>query len=111
MKKIKLGEICCTRSGDKGSDTNVGVIFYNSRAFNWAERELTALLVKSFFKSVVKGDVVRYSLPNLYSFNFILKDSLGGGGSDTLINDAQGKTHGQALMYMEVVVPEDILDD
>ena len=111
MKKIKLGKICCTRSGDKGSDTNVGVIFYNSKAFKWAESELTALSVKSFFKSVVKGDVIRYSLPNLYSFNFILKDSLCGGGSDTLINDAQGKTHGQALMYMEVVVPEDILDD
>ena len=111
MKRIKLGEICCTRSGDKGSDTNVGVIFYNSRAFKWAENELTASLVKSFYKGVVKGDVVRYSLPNLYAFNFILKDSLCGGGSDTLINDAQGKTHGQALMYMEVTVPEDIIND
>ena len=54
MKKIKLGEICCTRSGDKGSDTNVGVIFYNSRAFNWAERELTASLVKSFLRALLK---------------------------------------------------------
>ena len=40
------------------------------------------------------------------AFNFILGDSLGGGGSESLLNDAQGKTHGQALLIMEVDLPE-----
>ena len=41
-------------------------------------------------------------MPNLYALNFILEDSLGGGGSETLFNDAQGKTYAQALLMMKI---------
>jgi len=40
------------------------------------------------------------------ALNFILGDSLGGGGSESLLNDAQGKTHGQAMLIMEVDLPD-----
>ena len=109
MKKVKLHEISCTRSGDKGPNSNVGIVFYNEEIYKWAVVNLTASLIKNHFKSIVKGNVVRYELPNLYALNFILEDSLGGGGSDTLINDAQGKTYGQALMLLEVNIPEKFL--
>ena len=109
MKKIPLHEISCTRSGDKGPNSNVGIVFYNEEIYKWAVVNLTVLLIKNHFKSIVKGNVVRYELPNLYALNFILEDSLGGGGSDTLINDAQGKTYGQALMLLEVNIPENFL--
>ena len=109
MKKVQLHEISCTRSGDKGPNSNVGVVFYNEEIYKWAVVNLTASLIKNHFKSIVKGNVVRYELPNLYALNFILEDSLGGGGSDTLINDAQGKTYGQALMLLEVNIPEKFL--
>ena len=109
MKRIQLHEISCTRSGDKGPNSNVGIVFYNEEIYKWAVVNLTASLIKNHFKSIVKGNVLRYELPNLYALNFILEDSLGGGGSDTLINDAQGKTYGQALMLLEVNVPENIL--
>ena len=45
-------------------------------------------------------------MDNLWALNFILGDSLGGGGSESLINDAQGKTHGQALLLLEIDLPE-----
>ena len=109
MKKVQLHEISCTRSGDKGPNSNVGIVFYNEEIYKWAVVNLTASLIKNHFKSIVKGNVVRYELPNLYALNFILEDSLGGGGSDTLINDAQGKTYGQALMLLEVNIPENFL--
>ena len=109
MKKVPLHEISCTRSGDKGPNSNVGIVFYNEEIYKWAVVNLTASLIKNHFKSIVKGHVVRYELPNLYALNFILEDSLGGGGSDTLINDAQGKTYGQALMLLEVNIPEKFL--
>ena len=109
MKKVPLHEIYCTRSGDKGPNSNVGIVFYNEEIYKWAVVNLTASLIKNHFKSIVKGDVLRYELPNLYALNFILEDSLGGGGSDTLINDAQGKTYGQALMLLEVNIPEKFL--
>ena len=107
--KIKLDQISNTRSGDKGANSNVGIIFKNRLLYNWAIDNLTANSIKQYFKSVVKGEVLRYELPNLCAMNFILIDSLGGGGSESLINDAQGKTHGQALAMMEVDVPEYII--
>ena len=55
---------------------------------------------------MVKGDVTRYELPNLNALNFILYDSLEGGGSETLINDAQGKTFGQAMLMMEIDIDD-----
>tara|TARA_B100000700_G_C14810668_1_gene745006 strand:- start:217 stop:549 length:333 start_codon:yes stop_codon:yes gene_type:complete len=107
--KIKLSKISNTRSGDKGKNSNVGIIFKNELLYQWAKKNLTSVVIKKYFKSVVKGDVERYELPNLWALNFILHDSLGGGGSESLINDAQGKTHGQALAMMEVEIPEDII--
>ena len=109
LKRIQLHEISCTRSGDKGPNSNVGIVFYNEEIYKWAVVNLTASLIKNHFKSIVKGNVLRYELPNLYALNFILEDSLGGGGSDTLVNDAQGKTYGQALMLLEVNVPENMI--
>ncbi len=78
-------------------------------AYDWAKEEITAERVKGHFSSVVKGEVIRYEMPNLWAFNFILYDSLSGGGSETLQLDAQGKTYGQHLLRMEVDVPEKLL--
>ncbi len=107
MKKIQLREIAHARSGDKGDNTNVGLLAYSPEAYEIIKREVTPERVKAHFKDIVKGEVVRYELPNLLGFNFILHDSLGGGGSESLRNDAQGKTHGQALLLMEIEVPDD----
>ena len=105
--KVKLYDIAHARSGDKGANTNVGLIFKSQKLFEWAKYNITENAVKSHFGSIVKGKVTRYELPNLSAFNFILEDSLSGGGSETLQIDAQGKTYGQALLLMEVDVPEE----
>ena len=102
MIKVTLDSIAHGRSGDKGADSNVGIIFKSKSIYLWAMHNLTSKRVKEYFKDVVKGDVIRYELPNLNALNFILNDSLEGGGSETLINDAQGKTFGQAILMMEI---------
>tara|TARA_B100001750_G_C15076481_1_gene383752 strand:- start:23 stop:364 length:342 start_codon:yes stop_codon:yes gene_type:complete len=104
--KIKLHQIACTRSGDKGKNSNVGVIFDHKQVYEWAKKTLTSELVKIYFNDIVLGEVLRYELDNLLSLNFILKDSLGGGGSESLLNDAQGKTHGQILLQMNLDFPD-----
>ena len=109
--KIKLHDISYARSGDKGRNSNVGICFVNNEIYDWAKIFLTSKKVKEYFKSIVKGKVIRYELDNISSLNFILEDSLGGGGSETLINDAQGKTYGQALLMMEVDLPNNLYEN
>ena len=107
--KINLGQIAHSRSGDKGSSSNAGLIFYSKEVYEWAKKYITTAMVKKHFNSIVKGDVIRYEMDNLLACNFILGDSLGGGGSESLLNDAQGKTHGQALLIMEIDLPEHLV--
>ena len=109
MKTVTLNQIAYARSGDKGSGSNVGIIFLNSRLYDWAVENLTEKLLSDYFKDIAFGGVKRYLLPNLNAMNYILFDSLNGGGSESLINDAQGKTHGQALLKMKVEIPEEYI--
>ena len=106
--KMKLSKIACARSGDKGSNSNVGVIFDNIKLYHWAKEQLTEDKIKKYFSSIVKGSVVRYELDNILSLNYILNDSLGGGGSESLLNDAQGKTHAQILLMMDIDLPTNL---
>ena len=106
-KRMRLYRMAHARSGDKGEGSNVGLIAYDERGYEILKREVTAEKVKAHFGGIVRGRVDRYEVPNLRALNFILHDSLGGGGSASLLTDAQGKTHGMALLLMEVDVPED----
>ena len=107
MKKIPLYAMAHGRSGDKGDGSNVGVLAYDERGYEILRAWLTPERVKQHFGSIVKGKVDRYEVPNLLGLNFILHDSLGGGGSASLKTDAQGKTHAMALLRILVDVPDD----
>jgi hypothetical protein len=107
MKTIRLYRMAHARSGDKGDGSNVGLIAYDDAGYAIIRREVTAERVKSHFGGIVMGGVDRYEVPNLRAINFILHDSLGGGGSASLRTDAQGKTHGMALLQMRIDVPDD----
>ena len=105
MTRIHLEEIAHARSGDKGDGSNVGVIAYTEAGYQLLRQALTAACVKHHFSAICKGPVDRFEVPNLKALNFILHDSLGGGGSESVKTDAQGKTHAQALLRMELDLP------
>lgn len=100
--KVPLSEIAHTRSGDKGDTVNIGVIAYKPEHYQILVREITPERVKAHFGDLVKGNVVRYELPNLGALNFLLFEALGGGGTLSLRVDAQGKTFGAALLQMPI---------
>jgi hypothetical protein len=108
--RILLREIAHARSGDKGDGSNVGLIANTADAYEVLRREVTPERVKSFFGAFVHGKVERFEVPNLYALNFILHDSLGGGGTASLKTDAQGKTHGQGLLQMEIDAPKAVVE-
>ena len=104
--KIALSEIAHARSGDKGDMANIGVIAFEAKHYPVLVREVTAERVKSYFGNFVKGQVERFELPNLGALNFLLHESLGGGGTLSLRIDAQGKTMSAALLRMEIEVED-----
>lgn len=110
MPEVHLLKIAHGRSGDKGSGSNVGIIARHPDIYPFLKENLTPEVVKEFMKDVCKGDVERYELENLGALNFILNDSLGGGGTVSLKLDAQGKTHASLLLRMKLDVPQNLLD-
>ena len=94
------------RSGDKGDTTNVGLIALKDEFYPILVREVTAERVKEHFKGICRGDVERFELPNIGALNFLLHESLGGGGTLSLMTDAQGKTFSTALLRMQIEVSE-----
>lgn len=109
MPTVKLLKIAHGRSGDKGNGSNVGIIARHPEIYPFLEKELTADRIKEHMKNVCKGEVERYELPNIGALNFILNESLGGGGTVSLKLDAQGKTHASQVLRMDVDVPEELL--
>lgn len=104
MKKIKLINIAHGRSGDKGNAANIGIIAYDDKGFKIIQKHLTARKVKQHFKGICFGKVERFELPNIRALNFLLHDTLGGGGTVSLKHDAQGKTLAAALLRMEIEI-------
>lgn len=106
--KVQLVQIAHARSGDKGDTANVGVIALRDEYYPVLLAHVTEDAVKKHFGPMVKGDVVRFELPNLKALNFLLHESLGGGGTLSLMTDAQGKTFSTALLRMYIDVADDV---
>lgn len=104
--KVELTKLSHARSGDKGDTANVGLIAFNEDIYPILIREVTAEKVKKHFGEIVKGEVERFELPNLGALNFLLHESLGGGGTLSLMTDAQGKTFSTALLRMNVEITD-----
>ena len=105
--KVQLTSLAHARSGDKGDTANVGLIALRDEYYPILVREVTAERVKQHFKGICKGEVERFELPNLKALNFLLHHSLGGGGTLSLMTDAQGKTFSTALLRMEIEVVDE----
>lgn len=107
MMQIQLTRLAHARSGDKGDTANVGLIALRDEYYALLVREVTADRVKQHFESICTGAVERFELPNLSALNFLLHESLDGGGTLSLMTDAQGKTFSTALLRMQIDVPDD----
>jgi hypothetical protein len=106
--RVQLRQICHARSGDKGDTANIGLIALKQDFYPLIVKEVTAARVKKHFDGIVLGPVDRFEMPNLGALNFLLHEALGGGGTKSLKNDAQGKTLSAALLRMEIDVDDNI---
>jgi hypothetical protein len=107
-RSVSLSDIAHGRSGDKGNHANIAVLAYTQKGYDWLREHLTADVVAAYFASFQPSKVIRFEAPNLLGLNFLLYDVLGGGASQSLRVDSQGKTMALALLSMPIESPPDI---
>ncbi|MDQ1492469.1 MAG: hypothetical protein QOJ23_4983 [Actinomycetota bacterium] len=108
---VPLSRLCLARSGDKGDTANVGLIARSAAIYRWMLEHVTPEFVRAHFGDVCRGPVERCEVPNLLAVNFLLHQSLGGGGTRSLLADPQGKTYAQYLLAARVEIDEALIDD
>jgi hypothetical protein len=99
---MKLYEIAHSRAGDKGNTLTVSLIPYKEEDYALLCEKVTVENVRNHLKELVKGDVVRYELPNIASLLFVCNNALAGGVTTSLRMDAHGKTLSYALLEMDI---------
>jgi hypothetical protein len=107
MKTLALREIAHARSGDKGDTSNVGVIAYDESDYPILRDQVTVDRVCALYGDLVRGEVVRYEMPNIGALNFVLKGALQGGVTTSLALDPHGKTRSSLVLELSVDVPDD----
>jgi hypothetical protein len=107
MKKVYLRELAHSRAGNKGDTSNVSVIAYRKEDYALIQEQVTADRVKAHFKSLVKGDVIRYELPNVYALNFVMHQALAGGVTRSLSHDPHGKSYSGLILTLELEVTDE----
>lgn len=105
---VPLIRLALARSGDKGNDANIGVIARDPEYLPYLRAALTDSALADWFAHVLDGEVRHWEMPGLHAFNFLLTQSLGGGGMASLRADAQGKCFAQMLLDMPVPVPPEV---
>ena len=99
---MQLRDIAHSRAGAKGDISNISVIAYRIEDYALLERELTVERVRAHFAGVVRGEVVRYALPQLGALNFVMQRALGGGVTRSLALDAHGKALSGVMLDLEL---------
>lgn len=105
---IMLGEIAHARSGDKGNHANVGVIAYTAAGYEFLREQLTTARMAEYFAPLAPSGVERFELPKLLAFNFMLYNALGGGASQSLRIDTQGKLLGTSVLELALPRPANL---
>ncbi|HZY11303.1 MAG TPA: acyclic terpene utilization AtuA family protein [Beijerinckiaceae bacterium] len=110
MATVPLVALAWARSGDKGNNSNIGVIARKPEYLPIIRNALTSEAVANYFAHHVESrrsePVERYDVPGIRAINFLLHDVLGGGGIASLRNDPQGKGFAQMLLDFPIPVDE-----
>ena len=99
---MKLYEIAHSRAGDKGNTLTLSLIPYDEKDFDRLCEKITVEKLKAHFSEIIKGEIIRYELPNISSLLFVCHQALGGGVTTSLGLDAHGKTLSYALLELEI---------
>jgi hypothetical protein len=102
--EVALYRLAHARSGDKGDRLNIALICYDPAFYATIAEQATAERVAAHFAARRPRKVVRYELPKLCAFNYVLDDVLEGGVNASLGLDGHGKSLSFLLLTMKIGV-------
>ena len=105
---VPLIKLAYARSGDKGDTANVGVIARDPGWLPYIDAALSEERVAEYFAHLVKGDVLRFAVPGIHGFNFLMTGALDGGGMASPRIDPLAKGMAQMMLDLPVPVPADL---
>jgi hypothetical protein len=108
--RAPLGRIADARSGDKGSDANVGIWVHTDEAYAWLSRALSIDALRRLLPEAKDLAIDRYEFPKLRAVNFVVHGLLAGGAVATLRFDRQAKALGEFLRSRYMEIPKRLLD-
>ena len=108
--EVPLYRLAHARTGDKGNRINISLVCREPRFYPVIAVEMTAERVKAHFAARRPTQVVRYELPRLFAFNFVLDDVLEGGVNASLGLDGHGKALSFHLLAATVTVDAALLE-
>ena len=103
---VTLHEIANARSGDKGNRLNIALVCRDPAHYPAVAEQITAERVAEAFAARKPSRVVRYDLPKLSAFNFVLDDVLEGGVNSSLGLDGHGKSLSFLLLEIPLQIPK-----
>jgi hypothetical protein len=106
--EVPLVRLAFGRSGDKGDKANIGIMARKPEYLPWIWAALTEANVSRLFAHFLEGEAERFLLPGSHAVNFLLHETLGGGGVASLRNDPQAKGYAQILLAAPIPVSRDI---
>ena len=101
MSEVELYRLAHARTGDKGNRLNIALVCRDRAHYRAIARQITAERVAEAFAHRKPSRVVRYDLPKLAAFNFVLDDVLEGGVNASLGLDG----HGKSLSFVLLDIP------
>ena len=99
---VRVYDLAHSRTGDKGNTSNISIIAYDEKDWDFLQRELTEKRVMDALKHIAKGPVTRYEIRNLKAFNFVVENALGGGVTISLAQDIHGKSLCNVVLAIEL---------
>jgi len=102
---VPLHAVAHGRAGDKGNRLNISIIPYEAETYALLDAQLTPERVLALFAHRRAARVLRYDLPLLCAFNFVIDDVLEGSVNGSLNLDGHGKTNSYRLLGLQVEVP------
>jgi hypothetical protein len=108
--EVPLYRLAHARTGDKGNRVNISLICREPRFYPVIAAAMTAERVRAHFAARRPTQVVRYELPRLFAFNFVLDDVLEGGVNASLGLDGHGKALSFHLLAAAVTVDAALLE-